>query len=136
MLSGESLERFQRFWILYPRKVGIGAAEKAWEKINPSKELFDLILQAVNDNKRSRQWLEDNGRYIPHPTTWLNRKQWLDEIEFAPKSWLPKPENETETTPMFYKNGRWYDTVTGHPLHPQPDIPDPGSTYAEYPCNE
>jgi len=30
--------------------------------------------------KASEQWTKDGGRYIPHPTTWLNREGWNDAI--------------------------------------------------------
>ena len=27
----------------------------------------------------SEQWLKDEGRYIPHPATWINGRRWEDE---------------------------------------------------------
>ena len=27
----------------------------------------------------SEQWARDGGRYIPHPTTWLNGERWNDD---------------------------------------------------------
>lgn len=71
---------FSEFWQLYPRKVGKGVAEKAWLKISPDATLQKTILTSIGVQMASEQWLKDGGRFIPHPTTWLNRKGWLDEV--------------------------------------------------------
>lgn len=74
-------ERFKEFWRCYPRKVGKGAAEKAWDKIKPNKALLPQILSALDQQKEREQWQRDNGRYIPNPATWLNQKRWEDDID-------------------------------------------------------
>ena len=66
---------FDSFWAAYPKKVGKGAARKAWRKLKPSGD----ILRAVERQKRSKQWLRESGRYIPNPATWLNQERWDDE---------------------------------------------------------
>ena len=71
---------FTEFWQLYPRKVGKGTAEKAWLKITPDAEMIAAILKAVAAQMTTDQWLQEGGRFIPHPSTWLNRKGWLDEL--------------------------------------------------------
>jgi hypothetical protein len=68
---------FELFWKTYPRKVGKGAAERAWEKVSPN--VYPAILKAIELQKRSEQWLRDGGQFIPHPSTWLNEKRWMDE---------------------------------------------------------
>lgn len=73
-------KRFKEFWRHYPRKVGKGAAEKAWDKIKPGKALLSLILSALDQQKKCEQWQRENGRYIPNPSTWLNQKRWEDDI--------------------------------------------------------
>ena len=72
-------ERFDRFWKAYPKKVGKQAAYKTWSKINPSGDLTEEIIRAVEKQKTWRQWQRDNGQYIPNPTTWLNQGRWEDE---------------------------------------------------------
>ena len=72
---------FERFWELYPRKVGKQAALKAWSRLRPSAELTKAILDAVEYQKHSREWKKGGGQYIPHPTTWLNQGRWEDETE-------------------------------------------------------
>ncbi len=76
-------ERFIEFWSAYPKKVGKGAAEKAWSKIKPDFELHLKILSAIERQKTSEQWLRDNGQYIPNPATWLNQRRWEDELQGA-----------------------------------------------------
>lgn len=73
-------ERFEAFWGAYPRKVGKGAAEKAWGKIRPSQKLLAEMLEAIDRAKRSEQWQREGGKYIPNPATWLNQRRWEDEL--------------------------------------------------------
>ena len=72
-------EGFLAFWQAYPRKCGKADAEKAYLKLNPSRELQKTILEAVERNKASPGWNRDNGKYIPYPSTWLNGRRWEDE---------------------------------------------------------
>ena len=74
------LERFCIFWKEYPKKVGKAAAEKAFLKLKPSEEILQQMLDTIKAQKRTEQWMRDNGQYIPNPATWLNRGQWEDEI--------------------------------------------------------
>ena len=72
---------FADFWKAYPKKQGIGAAEKAWKKIKPSEQLLGAMLFAISKQKRSRQWREG---YIPNPATWLNQRRWEDVVDDTP----------------------------------------------------
>ena len=72
--------RFESFWKAYPKKVGKGAAEKAFAKAKPDDTLTEKMLSAVEAAKRSSQWRKDGGQYIPNPATWLNQKRWDDEL--------------------------------------------------------
>lgn len=76
---------FETFWKEYPKKVGKGDAIKAWAKIKPLNGLVEEIIQAVISQKRSGDWTKDGGKYIPHPSTWLNGQRWLDEIGLEKK---------------------------------------------------
>lgn len=70
---------FDRFWAVYPNKTGKGAARKAFAKIKgvPVEKMID----AVEKQKQSRKWTEENGKYIPNPATWLNQERWEDSVE-------------------------------------------------------
>ena len=71
----EDPEGFARFWAAYPKKVGKGAALKAWKKRKPGKSLVDEILRSVEQHKRCKAWLDG---FIPNPATWLNEGRWED----------------------------------------------------------
>jgi hypothetical protein len=80
---------FDAFWTAYPRKVGKGAALAAWKKAKPTKETARVIIEAVEAQKHSRQWLDSDGRFIPNPATWLNQGRWQDETETkGTESWI------------------------------------------------
>ena len=70
-------EAFEKFWSAYPRKEGKQKAKAAFEKVNVP---LDVLLNAIEQQKKSAQWSKDNGQFIPHPTTWLNGKRWEDEV--------------------------------------------------------
>lgn len=70
---------FSIFWKAYPRKVSKGAAEKMWKRIKNADEILPQMLRTLEVQKKSEQWR--NREFIPHPATWLNRKQWLDELQ-------------------------------------------------------
>ena len=76
-------ERFTEFWKAYPKKVGKGAALKAYAKIKPTAELHKEMLEALEKQKHSVQWRRDGGQYIPNPSTWLNQSRWEDEVPMA-----------------------------------------------------
>lgn len=71
---------FDEFWSEYPRKVGKKDARKAFDKALNSTEA-ETMIRAVIAQKKSGQWLRENGRYIPNPATWLNQGRWDDEIQ-------------------------------------------------------
>lgn len=72
-------QRFDEFWAHYPRKEAKGAAKKAWARIKPSAELTARMIDALEVQKRSAKWREQNGQFIPHPATWLNAERWEDQ---------------------------------------------------------
>lgn len=76
--DGGGVNGFDVFWDAYPRKVGRRAAAKIWHREKLEKFLQD-ILTAISKQKRSEQWRKDGGRFIPHPSTWLNQGRWEDE---------------------------------------------------------
>lgn len=78
-VSDEVRLRFESFWKIYPRKVGKAIAWKAWERRHPGEELTKQILATLAWQKQQEQWVRDNGRFIPHPATWINAGQWDDE---------------------------------------------------------
>lgn len=74
-------DRFKVFWEAYPRRVAKANAVKVWERLKPSQELLEAMLEAIDKAKTSANWQEGDGKYIPYPATWLNGKRWLDEMD-------------------------------------------------------
>lgn len=72
-------ERFAGFWRLYPRKVSKQAAIRAWDRLRPDDGTIAAMGWALLRQIRSEEWQRDGGRYIPHPSTWLNQARWTDE---------------------------------------------------------
>lgn|GEM_PF-1959927 len=116
---------FDRFWKVWPRKVAKEAARKVWQKIDLSDGLLDRILAAVELNKRSNpQWAKDNGQFIPHPATWLNGKQWNDEIKqdtsgVPETGWDCKKCGGYHTGPTYAHGACLKDHRPGDRIYPQ-----------------
>lgn len=70
---------FERFWAAYPLKKSKDRARRAWRKLDPSLDLCRVMADALEQDKRSREWQKDGGAYIPHPASWLNGRRWEDE---------------------------------------------------------
>ena len=74
-----SIYPFDAFWSAYPKKKAKEDARKAWAKLKPDETLGKVIIQAVEDSKKSKDWQKEKGKYIPYPATYLNGKRWEDE---------------------------------------------------------
>lgn len=70
-------EMFEIFWEHYPRKTAKKLAFSAFQKINPDNSLLDKMLYAIK--WQSEKWKEENYKFAPHPSTWLNQRRWEDE---------------------------------------------------------
>jgi hypothetical protein len=71
---------FDQFWKLYPRKVGKGAARKAFAKL--PRVAKNAALAAMPNFAMMWEWeLKNKGdiKFCPHPTVWLNQERWEDE---------------------------------------------------------
>jgi hypothetical protein len=72
---------FEDFWQAYPRKVGKGAARKAWDaavgrkRVDPRVIITGARRYAADPNLPT----EAEKSFIPHPSTWLNAERWGDE---------------------------------------------------------
>ena len=64
---------FSDFWSKYPKKVGKGAAAKAFAAVGGKDSLPEIMKDL-----RRRQW-PDDVQFIPHPATYLNQWRWMDE---------------------------------------------------------
>ena len=74
--------RFEQFWQAWPetRRLAKKAARAQFEKINPDDDLLRQMIVAVEAQKRSPRWLEENGRWIPYAERWLKYERWHDVV--------------------------------------------------------
>jgi hypothetical protein len=86
---------FEDFWGVYPRKVGKGAARKAYRNALKRASEAEILAGA-----RAYAASKPDPKYTAHATTWLNADRWLDEPERKPganvvgfrKEFKPEPE--------------------------------------------
>lgn len=84
-VSIKPLVGFEAFWTAYPKKIGKDKCRKWFDNKRPTPELIENMIQSVDLQKTTEQWTRENGRFIPHPYTWLNRGGWEDEV--TPNRW-------------------------------------------------
>jgi hypothetical protein len=80
-VADKAKQLFDQFWVSYPKKRSKGRAEKAFQKIHPDEQLLARMISSIGRAKTSEEWKKENGRFIPHPATWLNDKGWEDEFD-------------------------------------------------------
>ena len=74
---------FEKWWKVYPRKVGKGSTRKCFDKAIKKIKVDDLM---VITNQYNQTMNGTEMQFIPHPTTWLNQERWLDDAEPVKKS--------------------------------------------------
>lgn len=80
-------QKFEKFWQIYPRKVGKAKAKQKWLKLPITDDLFVKIIKAL-ETQIEYSWRDKDIEFIPHPITWLNQERWEDEIKPTKKEWL------------------------------------------------
>lgn len=76
---------FDLWYAHYPvghKKAG-GTARKAWEVLSKANKLppVDVMIDALEKQKKCKQWAEQGGKYIPYPATYLRGERWNDDID-------------------------------------------------------
>lgn len=88
-MPAQQAAQFVVFWDRYGYKVAKADAEKAWINLNPSPELFDTIISAIDAQLAERSRQMSKGVSVPnrpYPATWLNARRWEDELRDAAKA--------------------------------------------------
>ena len=96
------LSDFDTFWALVPRRVGKKAAERAWRAVERRGE----SQEAIEGMRAYAAAFAQSGtelKYVPHPSTWLNRRGWEDDLEAVFPSQKPRmTEWEQKAAQMGY----------------------------------
>lgn len=74
-LNGHQAD-FERWWLVYPRRLDRGHAERAFPKALAQTDIDTLIRTTLAFAAQVR---DCDPRHIAHGATWLNGKRWLDE---------------------------------------------------------
>lgn len=70
---------FERFWVLYPRKIAKAYARKIFARLTTDQQFAAIESLPVH----VRYW-QQSGRswdYLPHASTWLAGECWADELQ-------------------------------------------------------
>ena len=68
---------FSVFWEKYPRRVGRFGAERKWGKMEAAEQ--KRAIEVLELWKKTAQWNDGTGKFIPHGSTFLNQERWKDE---------------------------------------------------------
>jgi len=83
--------RFEIFWNAWPagHKKSKRAAEKAFKTAIKRAGDVQVMVDALEAQKGADKWREDNGRYIPLPSRWLNEDRWEDDTVIPEREYVP-----------------------------------------------
>ena len=83
---GADATAFEAFWIAYPPREGIRTgkqtARTAWRRVSEAD--VAPLMATIERLKRTKQWTRDDGKFIPHASTFLNQRRWEDDPAPAP----------------------------------------------------
>lgn len=71
---------FDRVWNSYPKKIGKAEAFTSFTNLKPDEALTTRIIASIARYQKTSQWQDNDGRYIPHCTTFLNQRRFEDEV--------------------------------------------------------
>lgn len=78
---------FEMWWKRYPphRKVGKAIALEKWCRVRPVMDEVRTMkaIETLERQKRTAEWLEQNGRFVPHPKTYIHQGRMFDEVADA-----------------------------------------------------
>jgi hypothetical protein len=72
----KSCPLFDAFWEAYPNKVDPDNCLRKWLARDLGK-IAPQIMSSLAAFKASEKWRDQNGKYIPMSTTWINQSRWL-----------------------------------------------------------
>ena len=79
---------FERFWDLYPMKIGKEDAWEAWQRKMPDA---DTACENLRSWVRSKQWTKDGSHFIPRAAKFLEQEYYLQTPDGIPKGASGQP---------------------------------------------
>ena len=74
-------EEFEKFWKLYPRKVGKKDALEKWNARLAEGVTVEELMNALNNYNRQITENHTEEKYIKHPSTFLSKKRYFDDFK-------------------------------------------------------
>ena len=75
------LDRFEKVWDEWPKKVKYLEAKYAWLTLQPDDEIARLIYRHARERiKTDDDWKRENGRYVPSLGMFIEDHRWTDGI--------------------------------------------------------
>lgn len=87
---------FVDFWNIYPNKDSKKLAEAKWNRL--PKTTQKIIMEDIPKRKKSHQWTQDGGEYVPMASTYINQERWNDEIRLTSKANCKDPMKNIDTS--------------------------------------
>ena len=108
ILDEKNKKVFSMFWSIYPRKVGKGAAARAWKNLKLRDGDKDLCKAILDGAKRMQEVATyTDKQFIPHPATWLNQRRWEDEdVPEPPRDRIVDPDRDVPMTEYVSLRGK------------------------------
>lgn len=91
---------FEEFYKAYPRKVNKKKAKDKWISKVKSESMYHVVMASLQKQKKSKDWQNDDGQYIPYPTSWLNGERWNDELTPGDENIVDNFEAKVEEVQM------------------------------------
>ena len=94
------VDAFENFIARYPNRVGTEEACRQWVSMVGSEITMTSLSEVMAGLNRwiaSRQWKNENGKYIPKPSNWLRDRLWKDSPQPAEEEYKPPPSSSAGT---------------------------------------
>lgn len=89
----EEHPRFAEFWAAYPLRVGKGDGRTAFQNAIDAGADPQVLIDAAARYARHHVRIKTERKWLSHPSSWLNRERWEDELGDEPgaNDALPAP---------------------------------------------
>ena len=76
----EAYPGFRAWWAAYPNGAGKRKAFEAWVKLGLEFLDPEPLFKVLTLQKKTPQWQEEGGKFVPHGSTYLNQRMFEDDV--------------------------------------------------------